>query len=251
MKGGQTYNELDQPKGFDFSLRKEIASDGHVALFPPEGRCRVVIENVNPMVDGGRYPIKRTAGERLVVEADLFADSHVLLTAVVRYRPDNRGEWAEAPMVRIANDRWRGEFTVDKVGVFFYSIEAWVDRFKSWREDTRKKSAAGQDIAVDLLAGSKLIENAARRAGGETGARLRQWADELISDKGTAAQTGAAELAVDENLGNLVIRHAERSFATSCSSLRVTVDPVRARFSTWYEMFPRSFSPESGCHGTF
>src|SRR5579872_2864321 len=147
--------------------------------FPTEGRSRVAIEHVAPVIDCGRYPIKRTVGETVMVEASLFADSHVALSAVVKYRAVDSWEWLESTMEPLGNDRWRGEFTVTKVGGWFYTLEAWVDRFKSWREDLRKKIAAGQNVKIDLLAGAKLFQEASRRADGPTGKRLASAAREL------------------------------------------------------------------------
>jgi starch synthase (maltosyl-transferring) len=225
--------------------------------FPAAGRCRVVIENITPQIDAGRHAIKRTVGERVVVEADLFADSHVLLSAVVKYRAADVAAWSEAPMTRIANDRWRGDFTVSELGVYAYTIEAWGDRFKSWRDEFRKKIVAGQNLAIELRGGVQLIEDAARRAPAPASARLAQWARELSTSESPgpnsqSTTTPLIDLALDEALGNLVMRYSERAFAASPDlSLRVTVDPERARFSTWYEMFPRSCAREPGSHGTF
>ncbi|MGA2248207.1 MAG: alpha-1,4-glucan--maltose-1-phosphate maltosyltransferase [Verrucomicrobiota bacterium] len=209
-----------------------------------------MIENVSPSIDGGGHAIKRIVGEQLVVEADLFADSYVVLSAVVKYRHTDREEWSEAEMVRMANDRWRAKFTVTSLGVWVYTIEAWVDRFKSWQDELRKKIATGQNLDLELSAGVKLIEEAAGQAGGTSAGRLNQWAKELTAK--TAGGKAQTELALDEALGNLVVRHSHRAFATTIDrNLRVIVDPERARFSAWYEMFPRSFSAEAGQHGTF
>ena len=226
------------------------------AEFPEEGRRRVAIEKVTPAIDGGRYAIKRTVGERVVVEADLFADSHVLLSAVVKYRAEDETHWSESPMTLTKNDRWQGQFTVTKVGTVFYTVEAWVDRFKSWRDELRKKIAAGQNVKIELLAGAQLIEEASRRAltteaGQLEAGRLAQWSRELAAGE-IASGVSPLDLALDETLANLVAKHSERAFATSFgASLRLIADPERARFSAWYEMFPRSCSPEAGRHGTF
>jgi starch synthase (maltosyl-transferring) len=219
--------------------------------FPAQGRSRVAIENVTPLIDGGRHPIKRTVGERVVVEADLFCDSQASLSAVVKYRAADALEWWEVPMVPLANDRWRGEFTVTNLGLAFYTIEGWVDRFKTWRDAFRKKAAAGQNIDLELLTGVKLIQEAASIAEGEAAERLNKWAGELAA--GDAAQKSSlVELALDPALAGLMARHSERAFVSSLGrELRIVVDPRQARFSAWYEMFPRSFSPKAGGHGSF
>ena len=231
-------------------LSEQANAPGGQPAFPAEGRRRVVIENISPAIDDGRHPIKRVIGEPVMVEADLFADGHVLLSAVVKHRHVDSTDWLESQMIRVTNDRWRAEFIVTAAGTWVYAIEAWVDRFKSWRDEFKKKLAAGQTVELELVAGRKLIEEAASRTEGAVNNRLNQWAREFTAKDGFPA-TGLAELAFDETLGNLAMRHSERAFATTSAELRVTVDPERARFSSWYEMFPRSFSPKAGNHGTF
>lgn len=235
---------------------KPVAEQSVPAEFPflpDDGRSRVAIEDVTPQLDEGRFPIKRTVGERVVVEADLFADSHVLLSAVIKYRPETAADWMEAPMIRLANDRWQGQFTVSQIGVWVYAIEAWVDRFKSWRDDFRKKAAAGQSLPIELATGAKLVEEAARGAPAAAAERLTRWALELSAPELAAAPAVTViETALDESLGNLVLRHAPRLFASTLrQAFRVVVDRERARFGAWYEMFPRSFAREPGRHGTF
>ncbi|HZY87616.1 MAG TPA: maltotransferase domain-containing protein, partial [Gemmataceae bacterium] len=131
---------------------------------PARAPSRVVIEGVEPEVDGGQFPVKRTAGEEVVVSADVFADGHDLLAAVVRYRRAPGGEWAEAPMRELGNDRWSAGFTVTDVGRYEYTLQAWVDLFASWRKGLGKKVAAGQEVGPDLLEGAELVRDAARRA---------------------------------------------------------------------------------------
>ena len=104
-----------------------------------EGRERVIIEGVRPEIDGGRFPAKGVVGERMRVEADIFADGHDTLSAVLRYRKMGRSKWAEAPMQPLVNDRWRGEFDLSETGIYQYTVEGWVDPFKSWRDAIAKK----------------------------------------------------------------------------------------------------------------
>jgi starch synthase (maltosyl-transferring) len=215
------------------------------------GRSRVVIEEASPQIDGGRYPIKRTVGERVVVEASLFADGHDKLSAVVKYRPEKTPEWSQAEMTQVANDRWRGEFVVATPGVYLFTIEAWVDRFKSWRDDLRKKAGAKQNISVEIIEGARLIQEAAQRATSLESEWLAEWAKELASGQSLSGSS-LMNRALDENLGNLAIRFSDRRFATTYEpELSVVVDPEYARFSAWYEMFPRSCAAERGQHGTF
>jgi len=212
-------------------------------------RRRVVIEGIRPEVDGGRFPIKRTVGEKVVVEADVLADGHEALSCVLLYRKEGASQWTELPMEPLVNDRWRGEFTVGELECYHYTVQAWVDRFQSWRRDLQKRIDAGQDVSVELLVGAKLVREAARRASGDDKKRLQSAATALIR-KGNP--TRKLQLVLDEHLAGLVGLYSDRGFATTYQrELTVVVDRERARFSTWYEMFPRSWALEAGRHGTF
>src|SRR6202035_1732 len=127
-------------------------------------RRRVVIEGVEPEVNCGRFPIKRVVGERVVVEADAFTDGHDALACQLLWRPERVERWSETAMKALPNDRWRGEFTVSEVGRYVYTLLGWVDPFKTWRRDLRKRVEAGQEVTVDLLVGAALIEAAGERA---------------------------------------------------------------------------------------
>jgi starch synthase (maltosyl-transferring) len=210
---------------------------------------RVLIEHLSPEVDGGRYPVKRTVGERVVVEADVFAEGHDALAAVVRWRRASDPAWREEPMEPLGNDRWRAAFPIESLEPHRYTVEAWVDPFRTWRRGVEKKVAAAALEPVDLLVGAELVEAAAARAGGEDLARLRGYAAALRSDA-PVAQRGAR--ALEPALAALVDRHQARAGAGRYGrELAVDVERERARFGAWYELFPRSASPEPGRHGTF
>jgi starch synthase (maltosyl-transferring) len=212
-----------------------------------EGRGRVVVEGVAPEIDGGMYPIKRVAGDTVVVEADAFTDGHDAISVVLLYRREGDGAWAETPMEFLNNDRWRGSFVVAELGRYRYSVMAWVDHFKSWSRDLAKRVEADQDVTVDLLIGAALIDAASRRASAIDTPRLQAYAQVLRAGGPEGARSAlAAELA------ELMYRHAERLFATTYpKELLIWVQRERARFSAWYELFPRSCSAEPGRHGTF
>jgi starch synthase (maltosyl-transferring) len=215
---------------------------------PTAGRQRVVVTAVAPEVDCGRFPIKRTVGEQVVVEADIFCDGHDVLAAVVRHRGERQAEWSEVPMVLTADDRWRAAFTVAEIGRHHYTVVGWIDRFRTWCERLRKKSAAGQDVAVDLLAGAELVAAAARRARGRDGKRLREVGAALASEKPAQDRV---ELALDADLLPLMDRWDDRRLAASYErELSVVVEREPARFSAWYELFPRSTAAQPGRHGT-
>lgn len=210
---------------------------------------RVIIEGVDPEIDGGRFPVKRTVGEQVRVEADIAADSHDVIAGLLLYRFDDESAWKAVFMKHLVNDRWRGAFRVTSVGRYWYTLQGWVDHFMTWQRDLGKKAAAGQNVAMDLLIGSKLIGAAAGRAAGADATTLSGWAELLIADKPLKEKT---RLALDRNLGRLVSRYPDRSHAARYNkALAVVVEPLQARFSSWYEMFPRSCAAETGRHGTF
>jgi starch synthase (maltosyl-transferring) len=199
---------------------------------PPE---RVVIRGVTPEIECGRFPIKRVVGENVVVEADIFADGHDSIAAVIRHRHEEDERWSEVPLQFLWNDHWRGTFTVQKLGQHLYTISAWIDLFQTWYNDFRKRVAADQDVTVDLQIGAALLKNVAERASGADARKLQHLAKELnIAD-------------VDDRLAVLASAYADRTNATHYKELRITVDPIRARFSTWYEMFPRSYGTFKDC----
>ncbi|MFW6115073.1 MAG: alpha-1,4-glucan--maltose-1-phosphate maltosyltransferase [Thermodesulfobacteriota bacterium] len=214
-----------------------------------EGRKRVVIEAVKPEIDGQRFPIKRVTGERVVVEADIFADSHDALSCMLLYKKEEESLWTEVPMKPLGNDRWGGSFLVTKLGWYRYSIEAWIDRFTTWRQRVEKKLAAGQDISVDVLAGIEIIEEASPRAPDIDGEKLQAWARLLRSKTDPSEKV---QLALDEELARMITKYPDRQLATTYGrEFMVVVDRERARFSSWYEVFPRSCALEPRRHGTF
>ncbi len=239
----------------------EPASDAPRLPTPPADRRRAVIESVAPEVDGGRFPIKRVLGDQIVVEADAFLDGHDVMGVVLRHRPRGQAAWTDEPMDALGNDRWRAAFRVDRLGVWEYTILAWADAWETWRRDLRTRLDAGQDVAVELLIGAELVLGAARRAregaavegpdhaDGGDGAALEDRAAALRSSRPAGER---ADLALDDALEALMRRHPDLRYATEhAPPLEVVVDPLRARCSTWYELFPRSASPEPGRHGTF
>lgn len=213
-----------------------------------DGRARVAIENVRPCVDGGRFAVKRVIGEAVDVEADIFADGHDVIACVTRWRRRGERVFREAPMRHLVNDRWGASFRVEEVGFYEFTVEAWIDRFGTWRRDLGKRLDAGQDVSVELLVGAELVERAAARAVSDEGKEMARLAARLRSE-GDGAER--AELALSDHLAGLVWRHAERLHSVEPGFfVPVRVDRVRARCSAWYELFPRSATPEAGQHGT-
>ena len=204
------------------------------APVPLDGRKRVVIESVTPEIDAGRFPAKRAVGETVTVEADIFADGHDALAAMLRFRHESEAGWTELPMTTLVNDRWRGEFAVTKIGRYRFTIEGWVDEFETWSRQLEKRVQAGQDVETELEVGARMVDDAAGRANG-SGTEAAQL---LAFSK---ALRGGAVDAANGTLGELMRRYADRTLATAYGrEPEVIVDPVKARFSTWYELFPRS-----------
>jgi starch synthase (maltosyl-transferring) len=214
-----------------------------------QGQNRAVIEGVAPEIDQGRFPIKRVVGEQVIVEADVFGDGHDVVECVLLHRSDSETTWSESPMTPLGNDRWRGQFTVTEVGRTHYTLIAWVDRFLSWVRDLKKRSPQEPDIDVILKIGSDLISEAMARAKGDVGIWLRNQAAFLLGSSPAAERVQAA---LDPELIQHMRMLSDRRFLTQYDrELSVVVDRVKARFSTWYELFPRSWSPQPGQHGTF
>jgi starch synthase (maltosyl-transferring) len=210
----------------------------------------VVIENVRPEIDGGRFPITRTPGELVIVSADIFSDGHDVVDAVLEYRRDGEREWQRAPMELITNDRWEAEFRAGEVGNYFYTLRVWVDGFKTWSRDLAKKADAGQDLSLDLMAGAKFLAEAGKRAGVADADRLNILAGRLAKIAGTDAP-GAVAFSEGEDLISLMALYRDRGGDTIYGKeLRCRVDRSRARFSAWYEMFPRSCTTSAERPGT-
>ncbi|MFA5316303.1 MAG: maltotransferase domain-containing protein [Dehalococcoidales bacterium] len=215
-----------------------------------EGRKRIVIEGVKPEIDSGRFPIKRIVGDHVAVEADIFADGHNTLSAVLLYRKESDPGWTEVPIEFLGNDRWRGSFKVNEAGRYLYTFTAWVDRFFTWQQNLVIKIKAGQDVAIDFLEGASLIEDTIKRASKGDMLIIKECLDSLNSDRQTPSVR--ARLATSKKMARLMTRYSDRRFAvTYPKELAVVVDREKARFSTWYEMFPRSCSTQPGRHGSF
>jgi starch synthase (maltosyl-transferring) len=241
---------------------------------------RAVIEGVEPTIDLGRFAIKRIVGERIDVKADIFADGHDEVRALLLWRLAGAEAWQPIELRPLGNDRWEAGFALGSIGRFEYTCEAWVDEFRSWHRDLKKRVAAGQDVHVDLEIGARLVAAAAERAAtgqlplapaDPTGStvtapasaapdtspqraahddaeRLRSWCDALNNSPDGATRAVATEA---DQLAALMDRYPDRNSATRYNVLAVVVDCEKARFSAWYEMFPRSTSARPGAHGTF
>jgi starch synthase (maltosyl-transferring) len=210
----------------------------------------IVIERVSPELDCGRYAVKREVGDRLEVSADIFKEGHDVIAAAVRYRAEDEESWSEAPLRFVDNDRWGGSFALQRNCRYYFTIAAWTDWFGSWQSDLRKKYEARQEVGSELLEGERLLAAAAGRATAADRARLTRFRAALVDTD--AAEGGRVDLALSDELRELMDRYPDRRDLTHYEpTLSVQVDRVRARFASWYELFPRSMSDDPARHGTF
>jgi starch synthase (maltosyl-transferring) len=229
---------------------------------PIEGRKRVIIEDVKPQVDCGRYPAKRILGDTVTVTAAAFGDGHDHVTGRLLYRHSSENDWRSTPLFSLTNDLWSASFNADALGDWVYTLEAWVDHFDTWSDDLRKRlaaqpgqsgvspSAESQDIPLAFRSGALLLEQAAVRAKGPDSKRLADQAARLL--KLAKAKSDTYDYPLTDEIVALVLQYPDLTLATRYpQELHLWVDRERARYSTWYELFPRSTSPDPARHGTF
>ena len=210
----------------------------------PRDPTRVVIEGVRPETDAGRFPAKRTLGEALVVEADVFCDGHDQVAAAVWVRSPGGAPTVEIAMRPLVNDRFAAEIVPDALGRWAFTVVGWLDRFATWRHGTQRKVEAGQDVEVELQIGAALVRAAADRASGADAA--------LLADAATSFEQGSVEGLEADALEAAMRRWADREpLVRYARTLEVVVERERAGHGAWYEMFPRSTSPDPARHGTF
>ncbi|MDB5618304.1 alpha-1,4-glucan--maltose-1-phosphate maltosyltransferase [Tardiphaga sp.] len=201
------------------------------------------IENIYPIIDGGRFPIKRIAGEPIEVSADLYRDGHEIIAAAIVWRREQDRNWNRTPMTLEINDRWGGSFTPDAIGRHVYAVEAWTDEFSTWRHGFELKLKAGQDVTLDALEGAGLMTKA-QSGGPEASAVIVQQCENYL-------QTGDTAPLLAPVLRNAMGEAQSRPDLTRSPLLPLMIDRERARNGAWYEMVPRSQSQVEGQHGTF
>jgi starch synthase (maltosyl-transferring) len=209
-----------------------------------------VIENLQPLVDGGRYPIKRVVGEDLVLEADIFKDGHDVVAAVLKWRIFGKRHWRETPMTFVDNDHWRGVCTLYESAIYEYTVEAWTDTFRGWqREFTAKFEAGVSPLRSEAMEGAALLKAAAQRAHDPAdSARLLELSERIC----TVANSEINDIAQSRELEVLMATYPDRSGATQYAPPpRVIVDRPRAQISAWYEFFPRSAEGRGDRGSTF
>ncbi len=235
-------------------LRILATAKATVARLPsrgtPDGEGRVVIEAVSPELDGGRSAVKRIVGEEVRVEADIFSDGHEIIAAAIQSRLVGTAEWREDPMAFVDNDRWAGSFPLERNARYEFTLVAWRDSFASWVRDTLKKRDAGVDVRLETIEGVTLVGTAASLATGRDKDRLAALVAALEAEEsGSAAQL---DRILEPGSAALVRAHAERvNLSRYPVTIPVIADRLAARYSAWYEIFPRSQSMDVNRHGTF
>ena len=214
-----------------------------------QGKLRVNIENLTPELDGGRYCIKRIAGERVTLEADIFSDGHDEINARIAYKHAASDDWLFTAMAATENDHWKGSFVLESMGFWDFRIQAWVDHAMTWQHDLKKRVKGKQHVSVELLIGAnhleKMLTKASRRDKTEITKAIALFRDERKYEK-------AVEEALSSQVANWIRKYPDDSIITEHpANGRVFADRKKAGFSTWYELFPRSTSSALGKHGSF
>ena len=208
---------------------------------------RTIIDHVHPQINNGRFSIKRVVGERVNVDAKIFGDSHDYLRAVLAYRKSGADAWQETEMEEEPNDLWRGSFPVDEQGMYDYKLIAWVDHLKTWFRGFKKKYADGQDMSVELRIGANFLSEKGDTLEGKAHRELTTAIQQLGGQTEQAVQ-----YVLSDAFAGILHRYPLRRYETTYDlNLTVKVGRRKERFSSWYELFPRSTSPDLTRAGTF
>ncbi len=213
-------------------------------------KTAVVIENVHPLLDCGRYAIKRLVGDPVEVSADIFKDGHDVLAAVLKWHMAGSRRWNEAPMKPGDNEVWSGAFTVTEIGDCEYTVEAWLDTYETWRDEFRRKHEGGQeDLRSEAKEGAHLLEQGAARSKDARAAALLRSAAKELED---ADREAAAVVAARRDLAGLMAQVPDRGIGSEFRPLgRIMVERKEALFAAWYEFFPRSAEGRGDRGSTF
>jgi starch synthase (maltosyl-transferring) len=201
------------------------------------------IEDVYPLIDGGRFPVKRIVGERVEIWADIYRDGHDVTAAALIWRHEREREWHREPMTLDSNDRWTASFVPDQVGRHLYAIEAWTDAFATWRRGFELKQKAGADVTLDAIEGAAMLTKA-QGGGHDATAVILKRCEEYL-------QTGDTAPLLTAELQDAMAEGQFRPDLTRSTLFPLVADRVRARYGAWYEMIPRSQGTTAGEHGTF
>ncbi len=207
---------------------------------------RLAVEAPSPCVEGGRFPSRQVVGSEVVVEADVIADGHDKLGAVLRWRAPGSDAWTEVAMTPLGNDRWTARFPLERLGVHHYAIEAWRDAYATFTDELEKKHEAGVPITLELQEGAALVKLAGR---GKKAIREMLAPTLRAIDKGDQDARREALLASGTRAAMAMADPRPRKVTTA--PLPVQAERGGAAFASWYEVFPRSMSDDPNRHGTF
>lgn len=213
-----------------------------------DGRRRVFIGSIEPSLDRGQFAVKRTLGDSFLVDAELVADAHDIVAGLVHYRAPGSAGVTELPLRPSESDHFQAEFTLDHIGRWEFLIEGYVDVFASAVDGLRRKLESGEVTEIDLAIIANLASDAAERAAHAHRVELEALTASIRDSRIPLGER--TKLALSPELTSLAQNYPDRSHASRSPSLPVIVDPVRARFASWYELFPRSTS-RNDVHGTF
>ena len=221
------------------------ASAATVTVKQAAASPRYAIESVTPSVDAGQFPVKRIAGEVVVVECDVVADGHEELGVALRWRPDSeRGEWRETRMRSLGNDRWQASFPLDEIGRYSFAIEAWRDAYGTYHHELHAKHRAGIETTLEVEEGRRLVAAIAEQTGNAGVAALKRMIDAAdIDARRTLLLSGEAVA--------LMAKADQRHFSVRSDDYPVQAERTGAGYASWYEIFPRSMSDDETRHGTF
>ena len=209
---------------------------------------RVVIDRVEPQINGGEYYIKRVVGQVVKVNADVLVDGHDVIAASVLYKHEKERTWREERMSPGFNDTWNGSFAVSKQGTYAYKIQGWVDYALNWQYGIGRKINDNQHVNSELLEGAVFLESITDRSNNDE----TDYLNELVSGFRNPDQYDwSVQEAIGDRLKRILEKYPEKKLQNSSQELQVYVDRKKALFSTWYEFFPRSASADRGVHGTF
>ncbi len=250
--------DVTEPVGHNHLLNQSW-----IEMKPAEGRKRVIIEEIRPQVDCGRYMAKRTLGDTVTVTAAVFGDGHDHVAGRLLYRHESESDWQFTSLTALGNDLWSADITVDRLGHWFYTIEAWVDHFDTWCADLHKRieaqpgngnpASVSEDIPLALRTGVHLLEETIPRAREQNPKDANLIQQVAISLRWLADQNAPYyDYPLSDEFIEVVARYPNLALATRYpQEMRLWVDRERASYSTWYELFPRSASPDIDRHGTF
>ena len=213
-----------------------------------QNQKRVVIDYVYPKINNGDFYIKRVVGEIVAVDANVLGDGHDIIAASVLYKHESEKKWSEARMTLIGNDEWKAAFTVEKQGYYAYKVEAWVDYALNWQHGIQRKIEDNQHVKSELLEGIEFLKTTSKKG---NDAEKKYLENLKVVFENEQHYQDAIKEATSKKLHDIFTKYPEKKLANNSKEYQIYVDRLKARFSTWYEFFPRSASEQPGIHGTF